>query len=146
MSRVYNSPAALYSEENLAAALQESGLKNAEAGQEMQNRFLTVGDDQSQVSIEFKCCPIRGQYFLSFFQDHITDNNNKDVMDSGKFVPVAVTSNPVANSGVSSGKQKVGGKIKKKLNNKRDTLTKSCTGFIVAKKTHNIMHYDSFWP
>ena len=128
MSRVYNSPAALYSEENLAAALQESGLKNAEAGQEIWN------------------CPIRGQYFLSFFQDHITDNNNKDVMDSGKFVPVAVTSNPVANSGVSSGKQKVGGKIKKKLNNKRDTLTKSCTGFIVAKKTHNIMHYDSFWP
>ena len=51
MSRVYNSPAALYSEENLAAALQESGLKNAEqAGQE--NQFLTSGDDQSQVSIQ----------------------------------------------------------------------------------------------
>ena len=33
-------------------------------------------------------------------------------MDSGKFIPVAVTSNPVANNGVSSGKQKVGGKLK----------------------------------
>ena len=52
MSRVYNSPAALYSEENLAAALQESGLKTAEAGQEAQNQFLTSGDDQSQVSIQ----------------------------------------------------------------------------------------------
>merc|ERR1712137_45439 len=69
-----------------AAALQESGLKNAEqAGQE--NQFLTSGDDQSQ--------------------GHITaDNNRQDVMDSGKFIPVAVTSNPVANNGVSSGKQK----------------------------------------
>jgi len=85
VSRVYNSPAALYSEENLAAALQESGLKTAEqAGQE--NRFLTSGDDQSQV--------------------HITADNNQDVLDRGKFIPVAVTSNPVANNGVSSAKQK----------------------------------------
>ena len=34
-------------------------------------------------------------------------------MDSGKFIPVAVTSNPVANNVISSGKQKVGGKMNK---------------------------------
>ena len=64
VSRVYNSPAALYSEENLAAALQESGLQAAEA-----------------------------------------DVTNTDKVDSSNLIPVAVTSNPVANGG--SGTHKV---------------------------------------
>ena len=64
MSRVYNSPAALYSEENLAAALQESGLQAAEA-----------------------------------------DMTNTDKVDSSNLIPMAVTSNPVANGG--SGTHKV---------------------------------------
>ena len=61
-----------------------------------------------------KCCPIRGKYcYLSLYQDHITaENNNQDVMDSSKFVPIAVTSNPVAKNEASSVKQKVGGKLK----------------------------------
>jgi len=64
VSRVYNSPAALYSEENLAAALQESGLQAAEA-----------------------------------------DVTNTDKVDSSNLIPMAVTSNPVANGG-SSGSHK----------------------------------------
>ena len=67
VSRVYNSPAMLYSEENLAAALQESGIQAVEAGQD--------------------------------------DVNNHDAVDSTKLIPIAVTSNPVANGG--SGTQKV---------------------------------------
>lgn len=85
VSRVYNSPAALYSEENLAAALQESGLKTAEAGHETQNRYLTSGARP---------------------EDSTADHNNQDAVDSSKFIPVAVTSNPVAN-GINCGKQKV---------------------------------------
>ena len=65
VSRVYNSPAALYSEENLAAALQESGLQAAEA-----------------------------------------DMSNQDKVDSSSLIPMAVTSNPVANGG-SGGTHKV---------------------------------------
>jgi len=66
VSRVYNSPAMLYSEENLAAALQESGIQAVEAGQD--------------------------------------DVNNHEAVDSTKLIPMAVTSNPVANGG--SGTQK----------------------------------------
>ena len=95
VSRVYNSPAALYSEENLAAALQESGLKSAEAGHETQNRLLTSG-----------ASPVHST----------ADHNNKDVVDSSKFIPVAVTSNPVAN-GMNGGKQKVGTEVEKVLSN-----------------------------
>ena len=62
MSRVYNSPAALYSEENLAAALQESGLKTGEQ---------TMGETGGQEGVD-------------------------KVDTSREFVPVAVTSNPVA--------------------------------------------------
>ena len=91
MSRVYNSPAALYSEENLAAALQESGMKTAEAGHE--NRFLTSGARP---------------------EDSTADHNNQDAVDSIKFIPVAVTSNPVAN-GINGGKQKVGREVEKVL-------------------------------
>ena len=59
-------------------------------------------------------CSIRGQYyFLSSYQVHITADNNQDVLDRGKFIPVAVTSNPVASNVISSGKQKVGGKMNK---------------------------------
>ena len=95
MSRVYNSPAALYSEENLAAALQESGLKTAESGHE--NRLLTS---------------------VARPDDSPADHDNRDAVDSSKFIPVAVTSNPVAN-GINGGKQKVGKAMETVLSNRK---------------------------
>ena len=83
-------------------------------------------------------CSIRGQYyFLSSYQVHITADNNQDVLDRGKFIPVAVTSNPVANNGVSSAKQKVGGKMKKKLNKNRHFKQKVAQDTFLCKIAHD---------